>query len=144
MNEDTMDKRREIAGKMINIRRNLENQKYGEFIIQTNKVQLYLILLIRLRSLDKSNVFGKHLEKLQFGQIITCFNICAKDLSEIKMVKSLKVYKGARNDLAHKMFTSEKLTIKECVMAINLGDELLKHLIVAIKLEFKNVAQEKL
>lgn len=114
-----------------------KNSKYGEFIIQTNKIQFLLIGLISLRVCcpDKKN--KNELAQLTLGSLIVCFRICAKNPAELELVKDLEDYKKMRNKLAHKMFTDKKLTTKECELAIEMGNELitvLRKIIIEIKI----------
>ncbi len=110
-----------------------DNATYGKFIIQTNEVQYYLVKLIFLRSFDPSKTFEKYLERLQLGQLISYLNICAQTELDIDLVSKLTNYKDKRDTLAHKMFTSNKLTVKECEQAINQGDAIIKYLTEALK-----------
>jgi hypothetical protein len=120
---------------MVHAQQNFDNQKYGEFIIQTNRVQFYLTLLIQLRCFVVDDEFRKHLERSQFGQLIGYFNVCARDSSELKTVEGLRIYNESRNALAHKMFTDKKLSTKECVASIEVGDSLIRYLIILIDKE---------
>src|SRR3989338_5572998 len=109
------------------------NATYGKFIIQTNEVQYYLVKLIFLRSFDPSKTFEKYLERLQFGQLISYLNICAQTELDIDLISKLTNYKDKRDTLAHKMFTSKKLTVRECEQAISQGDAIIKYLTEALK-----------
>lgn len=123
-----------------------ENSKYGQFIIQTSEVQLYLGLLIFLRSPISNKKLKKYLERLQMGNLIGCFRICVKNPFESSLVDSLENYKDSRNTLAHKMFSDQKLTPKECKLSIELGDALLEALKKLLKDEtdkFATIAKPK-
>lgn len=110
-----------------------DNATYGEFILQTNKVQYYLVKLIFLRSFDPSKTFEKYLERSQLGQLISYLNICAQTELDMDLVSKITGYKDKRDALAHKMFTSKKLTIIECKQAISQGDAIIEYLIKSLK-----------
>lgn len=102
-----------------------KNSKYGEFIIQTNEVQKILTILILLRTFKPYKKFKKYLERITLGNLINNFRICVKNSEELLLVKSLELYNESRNALAHKMFTKDELTEKECKLSIELGEEIL-------------------
>ena len=102
-----------------------QNSKYGEFIIQTNEVQYYVVVLILSRSFAQSARARKKLERLQLGHLIGYLSVCARNQREAEFIDSLEAYKDARDALAHKMFTDEKLSPSECETAIQLGSELI-------------------
>lgn len=111
----------ELAKRIIEKQRIHENSKYGEFIIQTNEIQYYLMLLIFIRSFIPDKNLRKYLEEAQFSNLIGCFRIIAKNIFELRLINSLELYKKSRNALAHKMFTNKKLTFKECNLSLGLG-----------------------
>lgn len=117
-----------LAERMAEQKRIHENSKYGQLIIQTNEVQFYLTLLVQLRSYAHNKKLRDYLEKLGLGNLINCFRICAKNSAELELADSLNKYKESRDALAHKMFTSQKLTIKECELSIELGEKLIMEL----------------
>ncbi len=105
------------------------NSKYGEFIIQTNKVQWLLVLQILSRAPNPNDELKKVLEIFTFGPLISAFRICAYATSEEeKIIDLLAKYKGARDALAHKMFTDRRLTPRECITAIKIGNKIIKYL----------------
>jgi len=109
------------------------NSKYGELIIQANEVQFFLTTLISLRSFTQTKKIKDRLERAQMGQLIHQLEICAKNQTEADLATSLEKYKEARDALAHKMFSVEKLTPQECEGAIELGRQILEMLKHAIK-----------
>ncbi len=126
--DDPKERIEEIAEHFIKRKRIDENSKYGQFIIQTNEVQLSLKWLILFRSVSFTRELEEFLERVGFGTLINCSRICIK-YSELDLLKSLKLYKDARDALAHKMFSSNgKLTVTECEKALELGDALLNRL----------------
>lgn len=101
-----------------------ENSKYGQFIIQTNEVQLLLILLILQRVNLPDKKLSGFLEAGTLGNLINYFRVCAR-LNELPLIKSLELYNQSRNALAHKMYTKKRLTVKECELSIELGAEII-------------------
>lgn len=130
------EKKKELARKMVNARKNFENQKYGEFIIQTNWIQFYLINLIIFRSgvLDKH--YKNSIEGMMLGQLINLFCACGNKEEGI-LIPKLREYQEKRNKLAHKMHTLKKLTINECEQAIEEGRKLEKALDSLLKNELE-------
>lgn len=122
-----------MAQRMIEHNRIIENSKYGKFIIQTNEVQLLLILLIWLKTNSPRKELKEYLEKSTLGNLIYSFNICAKNSGELSLINSLESYSASRNALAHKMYSKKKLTLKDCELAINLGEEILKKINTLLK-----------
>ena len=120
--------KKELVRGIIEQQRINENSKYGEFIIQANEIQFYLVTLIWLRSFFPINKLEERLERLEFGNLIICFRICIRNRAELVVYNSLNDYKDKRNKLAHKMFTDKKLTIKECELAIKFGKKLIVEL----------------
>lgn len=110
-----------------------DNSKYGQFILQANEVQYYLTKLIFLRSFDLSKKFEKYLERLQFGHLISYLSLCAQSEQDMNLVIKLNSYKDKRDALAHKMFTSKKLTVIECEQGIRLGDTIIQYLVETLK-----------
>lgn len=120
------NKKKIIERLILNQRKN-ENSKYGEFIIQTNKVQFYLVLLILTKAIRPNKKLKNNLERLELGHLIGYFRVCAKSSDEVALIQSLEKYKDSRNALAHRMFIKDKkLTIRECELSIQLGEEILK------------------
>jgi len=102
-----------------------KNSKYGQFIIQTNEVQFYLIFLIILKTVLPGKKLKECLEEYTLGKLIYKFKTFANEPLKLSLIESLKKYNESRNSLAHKMFTREKLTEKECELSIELGEEIL-------------------
>ena len=91
-----------------------ENQKFGEFIIQANKIQAYLSTLVILRSSYADKEYMDYIERIQFGPLIALFCACAKrETGEVVLIPELRKYQEKRNKLAHKIFTAKKLTQEE-------------------------------
>ena len=105
-----------------------ENAKYGEFIIQTNEVQFYLVVAIVLRIYKPTKKLIDNLYGSTLGKLIFYFRILAKNSTDLVLIDALNRYKDSRDALAHKMFSSKKLTTKECELSIDLGKELLMKL----------------
>lgn len=105
-----------------------ENAKYGEFIIQTNEVQFYLVVAIVLRTYKPTKKLIDNLYESTLGKLIFYFCILAKNPTDLVLIDALNRYKASRDALAHKMFSSKKLTTKECEISIDLGKELLMKL----------------
>jgi len=117
----------------------LEDSVYGKFIIQTSEVQFYLKWLILLRSYKPNKKLEQCLEKLEIGKLINYFRICAKDNTELALVKYLKEYNARRIKLAHKMFPDKRLTVKNCKSSIKLGEKLLAEFRIILNLnEYNN------
>jgi len=111
----------------------LRDSKYGQFIIQTNEVQVYLYCLILLRAPFIRKEFVNRLERITLGNLINYFRICVKNSVEASLVDDLEIYNNKRNALAHKMYTNKKLTEKDCESSIKLGEKLLTELRKIIK-----------
>jgi hypothetical protein len=131
------EKKKELARRMVNARKNFENQRYGEFIIQTNSIQFYLSNLILLRSGILNKDYKNSVEGSTLGQLITLFCACGKKEEGILMPK-LKEYQEKRNKLAHKMHTLKKLTVNDCEQAIEEGKKLEKALDCLLKNELES------
>jgi len=135
MTKSIGDGKREIVKILIEQERIKYNSKYGKFIIQTNEIQMCLILIIMLKtSSNKRKSIKEYIERHTLGNLIKCFNCCAKNTIELSIIKSLKLYNDSRNALAHRMYTEERLTEKECELSIELGEEILKELKNLLKL----------
>ena len=106
----------------------LRDSKYGQFVIQTNEVQLHLISLIFLRTTLPSKKLKQYLERLTLGNLINCFRICVKNSVELSLTDDLETYNEKRNTLVHKMYTNKKLTETDCKLSIKLGEKLLTKL----------------
>ena len=123
-NVDTLKKR--MAQSMVRGQINLENQKYGEFIKQTNEVQVFLAVVILKKSSLPDNDYMENLFGKEFGPLISLFQACApRTITSYQLLLKLKKYQKDRNRLAHKMFSSKKLTPTECDAAIKEGELIL-------------------
>jgi len=123
-----------VIRRKINYYHILRNSKYGEFIIQTNEVQYFLILLIRLKINFFNNKLEKYLEELTLGKLMKLFEVFISSQKELSLLKNFVLYNQLRNKLAHKMYTEKKLTEKECELAIKLGENILVELKYLLKL----------
>lgn len=124
-----LERKHKIVKRLVKQEEIKTNSKYGKFIIQTNKVQWLLGLLILSRSLNPNDKQKKYLEDLTLGVLISTYKLFAYNTSsEDKLIVSLVKYNKARIAVAHKMFTDEKLTPGMCVSATKLGDKIIKDL----------------
>ncbi len=139
----TLDERkRQIAEKMTIGQQMLENSKYGEFIIQTNKVQMYLTLLVFQRASFPSKKLLRYLERLQLGNLIEYFGINAPS-SEANLLNGLRNYKDSRDALAHQMYTDKKLTARECEISLKLGQFILEYIRSVFDVQYLKVKLPK-
>lgn len=124
------DIKRKMASKMFSYKHFSENSKFGEFIIQTNEVQFMLALAIFKCPFLIDDIREELFEKNGLGTLINKFKKCTKKRSDIEklLFSDLTKYNTKRNKLAHKMYSSEKLTSKECARAIQDGEMVLKTL----------------
>jgi hypothetical protein len=135
----TEEVKKKIVDRMVKAKENFKNQKYGEFIIQTNNIQFYLLNLILLRSGFLDNDYKNYVERATLGQLIFLFCACInKNTKEILLIPKLKEYQEKRNKLAHKMYTLKKLTMPECEQAIKDGEKLEKALDFLLKNELES------
>lgn len=119
-------------------KRRLESQKFGDFIIQANKIQFYLSNLILLRSSYPDKEYIEKIESGTLGQIINLFCACAKrENGEIILIPKLRKHNKIRNKFAHKIHTPSILKKDELQNAVLLGNEILKSLILIIDQEVK-------
>ena len=142
MNKADKIKRR-MAESMVRGRKNMENAKYGEFVIQTNEVQYFLALAVLMRSSFVDNEYKNWLfDRAELGTLIGLFRVCARlTPSMYALFMQLQQYKKDRNRLAHKMFLSKtRLTPAECEKAIALGQEILKKLYALAKISRRKKA----
>jgi hypothetical protein len=128
--------KKKLVQRMVDHSRFIKNSKYGEFIIQTNEVQSFLILLILLKVVLPNKNLSEYLEKSTLGNLINSFRICASSLREASLINYLDLYNNSCNALAHKMYTKKELTEKDCELAIKLGEKILMEL--KSLLNFKN------
>jgi|SRR3989344_8626233 len=117
--------------------RTLEKSKYGALILQANEVQYYLGKLILLRSFSPSKRFEEDLGRLQLGPSISYLNVCAQTKKDLDLISWLTNYKKKRDALAHKMFTAEKLTPKDCEIALRSGKRIIDYLAKSLKEKHK-------
>jgi len=124
-NQENANAKRRLIDTIITQQKDIRNRKYGELIIQSNEIQLYLILYIKLTAIKINKKLSKDIEKATLGSLINYYQLCIKTEEEKSLVKGLSMYNESRNSLAHKMFTEKKLTDRECEISIELGDTLL-------------------
>ncbi|MBU6414663.1 hypothetical protein KGQ34_00235 [Patescibacteria group bacterium] len=116
-------KKQEMAKKMLGIQQSNENRKYGELIIQTNKVQSKLIFAIILNSRSSNKKYHDELSGKTLGSLIFTSQACIQWPQNI--LDKLNEYKNDRDKLAHKMYTPKKLTLSECERALVRGRKIL-------------------
>lgn len=113
--------------------RALENQKFGEFILQANNIQFYLSKLVILRSSFPDKEYLDKIESGTLGQIINLFCACAKkDTGEYVLIPKLRSHNKIRNKFAHKVLITTMPTNEELKRSITLGNEILKELILVV------------
>lgn len=123
--EEYANNKQKIIETMISQQRIVRNSKYGEFIIQSNEVQFYLVFFIKLTATKINKKLSKDVEGSTLGTLINYFQLCIKTEDEKLLIGGLLKYNESRNSLAHKMFTDKMLTERECNVSIELGDTLL-------------------
>lgn len=130
MSSEVNRAKRRLVDSIIAGQRNVENAKYGAFIVQTNEVQLKLALAILQRSGLPDKDYINKLERSELGPLLGLWKACVKTISPaaVTLVRDLGTYKDYRNRLAHKMFKGERLTPAECQEAIKLGESILRRL----------------
>lgn len=124
----SLDKlKRRMVASTVRAKKNLENQKYGEFIVQTNKVQVLLALAVLRRSSLPDKPYIEYLfERAEFGVLIGLFQTSApKTFASYKLLLALKRYNEIRRRLAHKMYSPKRLTPEDCTSAILEGEAIL-------------------
>lgn len=121
-----------------------ENRKFGEFIVQSNRIQFYLSTLLLFRSSFADKKYIEYIENTLFSNLIHLFCACAKkETGEALLIPRLRKYNDERNRLAHKMYTTKKLTKEECQKAIKGGEQILKGFDFLIKKEVERVKNKK-
>lgn len=134
---------KKLVQSMVAAKKRAENQKFGEFIIQTNKIQFYLSQLVILRSSYADKEYMDYIERIQFGPLIALFCACAKrETGETILIPELRKYQEKRNRLAHKMFTAKKLTKEECEKTIIEGEKILKGINLSMDEEIKLIRRK--
>ncbi|MDD3607736.1 MAG: hypothetical protein PHQ20_02980 [Candidatus Moranbacteria bacterium] len=140
------DIKQKLAKSIIAGRKREENKKFGEFIVQSNEIQFYLSNLLLFRSSYPDKKYREDIERVQFGSLINLFCACAKrETGEAVLIPKLREYIKQRNKLAHKMYTVNKLTKKDCEIALSEGEKILKGLNILMDKEidrFKNKKQK--
>jgi hypothetical protein len=116
-------KKKEMAEKMLGLQKGSENKKYGEFILQTNKVQYKLNTAIMLNSVCLDKKYCDQLLGLTMGSLITVAQACISFSEED--LEMLRKYVEARNKLSHKMFTLKHLNVSECTKALESGEKII-------------------
>ncbi len=126
MNESYETLKRKLAQNMVLSQRSLSCQKFGEFILQANKIQFYLSSLILLRSTFPDKEYIKKIESMNLGQIINLFCACAKkDNGESALIPKLRKHNKIRNNFAHKVLITSLPTNDEFKEALNLSNEIM-------------------
>lgn len=57
----------ELIKMLVADQKSKENKKFGEFIVQTNKVQFYLSILVLLQSSFPDKKYREDIERAEFG-----------------------------------------------------------------------------
>lgn len=111
-----------------------ENEIFGKFILQTNEVQTTLVIVILLYSSLRDKKYSKSLLERTLGNLIFMFQACMKKTTETKkLLLMLRNYNTSRNEIAHKMYLSEKrFNQKDAEQAMKIGKNILKILEVLI------------
>lgn len=137
--EDSYEKfKKEYIKVQIRNRQALQNQKFGDFIIQANKIQFYLSRIVILRSSYPDKEYLNKIESDTLGQIINLFCACAnKDNKEYLLIPKLRSHNKIRNKFAHKVLITTFPTEKELKDAVDLGNGLMKELISITDQELK-------
>lgn len=99
-----------------------DNNKYGEILIQVSKLKWYLALVIIMKMSQSKKIIKRHIERLSLGGLIKLYNESARTMAEIEILGSLKIYKDSRDFLAQKIFTTDKISVKECEITLQLGN----------------------
>jgi hypothetical protein len=129
---------KKLVQSMVLAKRRLESQKFGDFIIQANKIQFYLSNLVILRSSYCDKEYLDKIESGILGQIINLFCSCAKtETGEFLLIPKLRKHNKIRNKFAHKIHSPTKLTKDELQSAVLLGNDILKSLILITDKEIK-------
>jgi hypothetical protein len=110
-----------------------DNSKFGEFILQTNEVQFYISVIIFFRTFNPTKQLLKDLQSLTLGQLIKSFRMCIRSETELALINNLEIYNQKRNTLAHKMFSHKRLSLTECKIQIEKGNKILSILSKLLK-----------
>ena len=130
--------KKELVLRMVKNQQAFQNQKFGEFIIQSNNIQFYLSNLIILRASFPDKEFADKIESGTLGQIINLFCACAqRESGEAYLIPELRKHSKIRNRFAHKIHTPANLTKDELQKAVELGNKILKALIEIMNEEVK-------
>lgn len=117
-----------------------KNQQFADFIIQSNKIQIYLSQLVILRSSYPDKEFEEKIESGTEGQIINLFCACAKkEIGEISLIPKLRQHNKIRNNFAHKIYTIAGLKKDELKKAVLLGNFLIINLTYILNEETKAI-----
>ncbi len=116
-------KKQEIAKKMIGFQRGSEYRKYGELILQANKIQFLLIAAIILNSRCLSKKYCDELSTKTLGSLIIISQSCIPWATDA--LAKLNKYNLNRNRLAHKMYTPKKLTLSDCDKTLTGGKNII-------------------
>ncbi len=133
-----------LALKALRRKIDLEESKpnLGDFVIQQNKIQSLLNLLIAMRVPNRklfTNEWIKWLEGSTLGVVINVYQLCAhKVRKEENLMQYLRSYNGERRDLIHKINKVSDVS-KYTVRALQLGIEIEKILDNLIDEEAKRI-----
>lgn len=126
---------KEFVNKLVEMAKTDEHKKYGKLILQTNEVHWYLGMIIVVRSGAPDDDYQDYVYTgAELGMLINLFNASSKGLLVAgHLISELKKYNRQRNRLAHKMFSTKKLTLTECEKTIQEGEKIVEMLKVVLK-----------
>jgi len=118
---------------------NLIKPELGDFLIQQNKIQTALMLIIFYRGASQGLLDKKLIKKLEnstLGALIDFYKLCAKQTQEeVELIRDLEKYNSLRNKLTHRfieMLTNVKIAKfpsqenkREYLQKLNIKDALL-------------------
>ncbi|MES2409613.1 MAG: hypothetical protein V4509_04945 [Patescibacteria group bacterium] len=138
--EDQYEKfKKEFIKTKIRNQRALESQKFGDFILQSNNIQFYLSQLVILRASFPDKEYVEKIESGTLGQIINLFCACCKtETGEHTLIPKLRSHNKIRNKFAHKVLITTIPTNNELKKSIELGNDILKALILIANKELQS------
>jgi len=137
-----------LALKALRRKIDLEETKpdLGYFVIQQNKIQSSLNLLIVMRIPNRKLFTRKWIEWLErstLGTLINAYQLCARRSNEEEdLIQHLRIYNNKRKDLIHKIEKVGSVS-KYTEVAIKLGDEIKKILDNLIDEEIKIIGLDR-
>ncbi len=139
MKESYETLRRKMAQTMALNQRSLGIQKFGSFILQTNKIQFYLSRLVILRSSYPDKEYVSKIESMTLGQVVNLFCACAqKETGEFILIPKLRKHNKIRNKFVHKVLIDFMPNDEDLKNAIELGNEIITSLIYIFNAELIN------